>query len=154
MSSVIEAGKGVILRKGKNLKYVCVSDKKVEKMEKFLFSSKDMIGKPYGTAFKVIDKKSLEVIDPVLVEEHAEEYENRACKCVIFIFSFVFGPVIYIPGPFPLFLKVTLSPSPKCEPFFKNLNKKFNTSINASKNTKLKFFFIQTRPRLFKYCYC
>ncbi|XP_057308812.1 tRNA (adenine(58)-N(1))-methyltransferase non-catalytic subunit TRM6-like [Hydractinia symbiolongicarpus] len=78
MSSVIEAGKGVILRKGKNLKYVCVSDKKVEKMEKFLFSCKDMIGKPYGTAFKVIDKKSLEVIDPVLVEEHAEEYENNA----------------------------------------------------------------------------
>ena len=75
---LIEDGKGVILKKGNNLKYVCVSEHKTEKMENFFFSCKDMIGKPFGTAFKVIDKKRLQVVDPVTVQEHAEEYEMES----------------------------------------------------------------------------
>jgi len=59
MSLNIEDKKGVILKKGKNLKYVCVSTSKQEKMENFFFQCKDMIGHPFGTAFKVLDKKKV-----------------------------------------------------------------------------------------------
>jgi len=71
----IEDKQGVVLKKGKNLKYVCVSTSKQEKMENFFFQCKDMIGHPFGTAFKVLDKKKLEIIDPILVQDNAEEYE-------------------------------------------------------------------------------
>lgn len=75
--TLIEIGKGVILKKGNNIKYVCVSSTKTEKMENFYFSCKDMIGKPFGTAYKVVDKKRLEIVDPISVQEHSEEYENE-----------------------------------------------------------------------------
>uniref|UniRef100_T2M3Q6 tRNA (adenine(58)-N(1))-methyltransferase non-catalytic subunit TRM6 n=1 Tax=Hydra vulgaris TaxID=6087 RepID=T2M3Q6_HYDVU len=75
--TVVESGKGVIIKKGNNLKYVYVSNSaKVEKMENFFFSCKDLIGHPFGSAFKVLDKERLLKIDPVLVETHNQEYEN------------------------------------------------------------------------------
>ncbi|XP_066920374.1 tRNA (adenine(58)-N(1))-methyltransferase non-catalytic subunit TRM6-like [Clytia hemisphaerica] len=76
-NTVMQAGKGVIIKKAKNLKYVYLEDGKKEKMEKFMFPCKDLIGKPYGTAFKVIGR-DLEVIDPTVVEEHRTEYEKLA----------------------------------------------------------------------------
>jgi len=77
----IESGKGGMLKKGKNLKYVFIEENKEEKMDNFFFSCRDLIGKPFGTAFKVLNKKSLEVIDSIQVEEHRTEYEKLG-KCV------------------------------------------------------------------------
>lgn len=74
--STVEVGKGVMLKKGKNLKYVYVEHNKQEKMDNFFFTCTDMINKPFGTAFKVLNKKQLEVIDPIQVEEHRQEYEK------------------------------------------------------------------------------
>lgn len=76
VDGLIEKNKGVILKKGKNLKYVYVTETKLEKMENFQFSCADMIGKPYGTAFRVVNKRRLEVIDPIQVEEYRSEYEK------------------------------------------------------------------------------
>ena len=76
MSQLIQNGKGAMLKKGKNLKYVFVEENKQEKMDNFFFSCKDLIDKPFGTAFKVLNKKDLEVIDPIQVEEHRSEYEK------------------------------------------------------------------------------
>ena len=70
----IEAEKGVILRKGKNLKYVFVTEAKCEKMENFYFFCEGLIGKPFGSAFKVLPNKKVEQINPVDVEENQEEY--------------------------------------------------------------------------------
>merc|ERR1719494_837173 len=61
----IEAEKGVILRKGKNLKYVFVTEAKCEKMENFYFFCEGLIGKPFGSAFKVLPNKKVEQINPV-----------------------------------------------------------------------------------------
>lgn len=80
MAGVIESNKGVVLKKGKNLKYVYVTETKQEKMENFLFSCADMIGKPFGTAFRVVNKSKLEVIDPIQVEEYRSEYEKLGIK--------------------------------------------------------------------------
>ena len=93
--TIIESGKGVIIKKGKNLKYVYVSGSaKVEKMENFLFSCKDMIGQPFGSAFKVLDKHRLLRIDPVLVETHTQEYENTGIY-LLHIFTFMFMNIVY-----------------------------------------------------------
>ena len=71
----IQAGSGVMIKKAKNLKYVYVEEGKKEKMDNFFFPCKDLIGKMYGTAFKVAGR-DLEMIDPVQVEEHRAEYEK------------------------------------------------------------------------------
>ena len=71
----IQAGSGVMVKKAKNLKYVYVEEGKKEKMDNFFFPCKDLIGKMYGTAFKVAGR-DLEVIDPIQVEEHRAEYEK------------------------------------------------------------------------------
>jgi len=74
--ALIEPGKGVMLKRGKNLRYICASDQ-MEKLDpKFAFDCSCMLGKKYGTAFQISEDRDhkLRVIDPVLVEEHAEEY--------------------------------------------------------------------------------
>lgn len=66
---------GVMLKKGKNLKYIFFKKGKLIYMENFNFYCDAMIGKPFGSAFKVAGKQ-LQMIDPILVEEHASEYIN------------------------------------------------------------------------------
>lgn len=73
--NTIQAGSGVMVKKAKNLKYVYVEEGKKEKMDNFFFPCKDLIGKQYGTAFKVAGR-DLEMIDPIQVEEHRAEYEK------------------------------------------------------------------------------
>ena len=72
--SLIELGKGVMLQGNKNLKYICASQEKEDFNRKFSFNSKCLIGKRYGTAFQIKADDDLEVIDPTMIDEHAEEF--------------------------------------------------------------------------------
>jgi len=82
MVGVIELGTGVMLKGKDNLKYIRVSQKKESFNRKFTFDCKCLVGKKYGSAFRIGHRGDLEQIDPLLVEqdELLEKEENDTEK--------------------------------------------------------------------------
>eukprot|EP00794_Sanderia_malayensis_P012116 gene12115-13367_t len=82
----ISVGDGVILCKGPSLKFIRARPGRKERMENFNFFANDMIGKRFGTAFKV-NGKQLTEINPRLVdnndEEDAEKSEEKDNRSII-----------------------------------------------------------------------
>lgn len=60
--------------KGKdNLKYICVSEKNEAFNRKFNFDCRHLIGKKYGSAYRIVNRGDLEVIDAVEVEQEGDD---------------------------------------------------------------------------------
>jgi len=80
--SLIELGKGVMLKGKDNLKYICASEKKEMFNRKFSFNCSCLIGKRYGSAFQIKHNGDLEAIDPVLVEEEEDFCATISPECL------------------------------------------------------------------------
>lgn len=75
--SVIEPGKGVIIRGSKNLNHVRASSGTQEFNRKISFNTNGLAGKRYGTAFEIKDDGSLEVVDALSVDKKDCEFRHR-----------------------------------------------------------------------------
>ena len=71
----IASGDGVILSKGSSLKYISVKPNRKERMENFVFMANEMIGKPFGSAFKANNKMLIQ-IDPRIVANYDDEEDE------------------------------------------------------------------------------
>ena len=70
----IKLGSGVILKGKDNLKYICVSEKNVAFNRKFNFDCRCLIGKKFGSAFRIVGNRGdLEAINPICVEDEGTD---------------------------------------------------------------------------------
>lgn len=71
--SEITVGSGVMLKGKDNLKYIYVSEKKEAFNRKFDFDCRCLIGKKYGSAYRILNRGDLEAIDAVAVEQVGDD---------------------------------------------------------------------------------
>lgn len=71
--SEIALGCGVMLKGKDNLKYICVSEKNEAFNRKFNFDCRCLIGKKYGSAYRIVGRGDLEAIDVVNIEQGEDD---------------------------------------------------------------------------------